>query len=86
MNGAFSGNLCPGGHNSGRRPFFRTLAAVLIVLLALLAACGDTVPEAETARQIGSVPKKTVDKVMEDAGRALRQGADRTREADGGGQ
>jgi hypothetical protein len=59
------------------------MRAILVgATLALLAACGDKVPQSEAAKQIGNQPKQTVDKASQDAAKALQQGSDRTREAD----
>jgi len=46
---------------------------------ALLAACGDKVPESEAARRLGQQPKKIVDRVTTDVGKAMRQGQDSER-------
>jgi len=40
----------------------------------LLAACGDKVPESEAARRLGQQPKKIVDRVTTDVGKAMRRG------------
>ena len=53
---------------------------VLAAALAVLAACGDKVPESQAAKKIGSVPKQTVDRATDDAAKALEQGAQRTRD------
>ena len=59
------------------------MKSILLLATALaLAGCGDKVPQSEAAKKIGSAPKQTVDKVTNDANKALQQGADRTREAD----
>jgi predicted small lipoprotein YifL len=57
-------------------------ALVTVALLGSLAGCGDKVPQSEAAKQIGNAPKQTVDKATQDTGKALQQGADRTRQAD----
>lgn len=51
-----------------------------MALAAVLAACGDKVPESAAARKMGAAPKQTVDKATDDAAKALQQGAERTRE------
>ena len=56
------------------------LRMVLAAALAALAACGDKVPESQTAKKIGAAPKQIVDKASDDAAKALEQGAQRTRE------
>ena len=51
------------------------------LLAAVLAACGDKVPESEAAKKLGEVPKQTEQKARQDVTRALQQGAERTRAA-----
>ena len=51
----------------------RRIEALLVVAL-LLAACGDKVPESETAKRLGQQPKKLVDRVTTDVGSAMQQG------------
>jgi hypothetical protein len=51
-------------------------------VLALVAACGDKVPESEAARKIGQQPKAIVDKTTTDVNKALQQGADSRRDAE----
>ena len=45
----------------------------------LLAACGDKVPESEAAKRLGQQPKKLVDRVTTDVGKAMQQGQDSER-------
>jgi hypothetical protein len=56
----------------------RRIEALLVVAL-LLAACGDKVPESEAARRLGQQPKKIVDRVTTDIGKAMQQGQDSER-------
>jgi hypothetical protein len=51
------------------------LAAVALVLA--LSACSE-----EQSKEIGRIPKKTVDKAAADVDRALRQGTERLRRED----
>ena len=51
----------------------RRIEALLVVAF-LLAACGDKVPESEAARRLGQQPKKIVDRVTTDVGKAMQQG------------
>ena len=44
------------------------------MVLSLVAACGDKVPESEAARRIGQQPKKTVDSVSSKVGNLMQQG------------
>jgi hypothetical protein len=57
----------------------RIVAAV--PLACCIAACGR-VPESEAAKKIGNIPRQTIDKAQDDVGKALQQGAERTRDAD----
>ena len=56
----------------------RRIEALLVVAL-LLAACGNKVPESEAARRLGQQPKKIVDRVTTDIGKAMQQGQDSER-------
>ncbi|TMH81033.1 MAG: hypothetical protein E6H47_15630 [Betaproteobacteria bacterium] len=56
----------------------RRIEALLVIAL-LLAACGDKVPESEAARRLGQQPKKIVDRVTTDVGKAMQQGQDSER-------
>jgi hypothetical protein len=56
----------------------RRIEALLVVAL-LLAACGDKVPESEAARRLGQQPKKILDRVTTDVGKAMQQGQDSER-------
>ncbi len=51
-----------------------------LVALLLLAACGDKVPESKAAKEIGNIPKQTIDKASAGVDAAIQQGADRTKE------
>ena len=57
---------------------------VLMMLCAwsLLAACGDKVPESKAAKEIGNIPKQTVDKASTGVDAAIQQGAERMKEED----
>ena len=44
---------------------------------ALLAACGDKVPESKAAKEIGNIPKQTIDKAASGVDNAMTQGASR---------
>lgn len=54
----------------------------MFLLLGALAACGDKVPESKAAREVGNVPRQTLDKAVTGVDSAVQQGADRTRDAD----
>ena len=55
---------------------------VVVTLVALLAACGDKVPESKAAKDLGNVPKQTLDKASAGVSGAMQQGTDRTRDED----
>ena len=56
---------------------------VLVVLIALgVAGCGDKVPESEAAKQVGNIPKQTLDKVQGGLDQAAQKDAERTHDAD----
>lgn len=58
------------------------MRTLLVLAAALLAACGDKVPQAEASRKLGDQPKQAVDKAVVDTTKALQQGADRATDAD----
>ena len=58
------------------------VSAVAGAALVVLGACGDKVPEAKAAKDIGSVPKQTVDKANAGVASAAAQGADRLKDAE----
>lgn len=51
-------------------------------VLALLAACGDKVPESRAAKDVGNIPKQIVDKATTGVENATTQGADRLKDAE----
>jgi len=50
--------------------------------LALLAACGNKTPESQAAKDVGNIPKQTLDKATTDVNAALQKGADRDKKED----
>ncbi len=50
-------------------------------LALLLVACDAKTPQPENARKIGDAPKQTIDKVVNEANKAIEQGEARTRDA-----
>lgn len=60
---------------------FLSVCAFAVALLAL-AACGNKTPESEAAKEVGRMPKQTVDRARDNAVKALEQGAARNREAE----
>ena len=57
------------------RPRTELLAALALVLA--LTACSE-----EQSKEIGRMPKKTMDKAADDVQKAMQQGADRLRKED----
>ena len=53
---------------------------IAILALGLFAACGDKVPESKAAKDLGNVPKQTIDRVSSGIDGSIQQGADRVRE------
>ena len=56
--------------------------AAVSAALTVLAACGDKVPESKAAKDIGNIPKQTVDKATTGVENAMTQGADRLKDAE----
>ncbi len=56
--------------------------AIVSAALMVLAACGDKVPESKAAKDIGNIPKQTVDKATTGVESAMTQGADRLKDAE----
>jgi predicted small lipoprotein YifL len=57
-------------------------ALLAVAVFAVLAGCGDKVPQSEASKKLGDLPKQAVDKAASDAAKALQQGADRSAGAD----
>ena len=53
-----------------------------ICALVLLVACGDKVPESKAAKELGNVPKQTIDKAVGGVENAMTQGAERLKDGD----
>ena len=56
-------------------------AAILMCVLAL-ASCSEKVPESKAAKELGNIPKQTLDKATTGVESAVQRGVDRTREED----
>ncbi|HEY4374706.1 MAG TPA: hypothetical protein VGN52_22480 [Burkholderiales bacterium] len=52
------------------------------LMLISLAACGNKTPESQAAKDVGNIPKQTVDKASADVNAALQKGVDRDKAAD----
>ena len=57
-------------------------AIFLASALTCLAACGDKVPESKAARELGNIPKQTIDKATTGVDQALTKGAENLKQAD----
>ena len=51
-----------------------------LAALVMLAACGDKLPESKAAKEIGNIPKQTIDKAAGGVDKALTQGAERLKD------
>ena len=51
------------------------------ILAVVLLACEGKTPQFDSARKVGDAPKQTIDKVVNEANKAVEQGQARTREA-----
>jgi len=51
------------------------------ILAVALLACEAKTPQSENARKVGDAPKQTVDRVVNEANKAIEQGEARTRDA-----
>ena len=59
------------------------MKSILLVSLVLgLVACGDKVPESKAAKELGNVPKQTLDKATTGVDQALTKGAENLKQAD----
>lgn len=55
---------------------------VAVLCAVLVAACGDKVPASKAAKELGNVPKQTMDKAVTGVEAGIAQGAERNKEAD----
>ncbi|MFM9970770.1 MAG: hypothetical protein ACKVQK_20450 [Burkholderiales bacterium] len=55
--------------------------AALVFVSAAVLGCDGKTPQSEAAKNVGSAPKQTVDKVVNEANKAIEQGEARTRDA-----
>ena len=46
----------------------------------MMVACGDKVPESKAAKEVGNIPKQTIDRATTGVDSAIQQGADRIRD------
>jgi hypothetical protein len=60
----------------------KTKLLLCCLTLTVLAACGNKVPESEAAKEVGNIPKQTIDKATTDLNANLQKGADRDKKED----
>lgn len=51
-----------------------------LVAWSLLVACAEKVPESKAARDLGNIPKQTIDQASTGVDAAIQRGADRIKE------
>jgi hypothetical protein len=51
-----------------------------LLVMVFIAACGDKVPESKAAKDVGNIPKQSIDRATTGVDSAIQQGADRIRE------
>ncbi len=54
----------------------------MALLVSMVAACGDKVPESAEAKKLGNIPKQTIDNTRANVNKALETGAQRARDED----
>jgi hypothetical protein len=54
----------------------------LMIVAMMLAGCGDKVPESKAAKDLGNIPKQTMDRASTGVDSAIQQGVDRMKEED----
>lgn len=54
---------------------------ISILLAAAILGCDGTTPQSQEAKKIGSAPKQTIDKVVNEANKSVEQGEARTRDS-----
>ena len=55
---------------------------IAVLLVVLLGACGDKLPESEKATALGNAPKQTMERAATGVDNAMQQGTDRIKDAD----
>lgn len=55
-----------------------------VAVTVFMVSCGEHSTEGDVAKKLGAAPKQIVDKTTDDVGQALKQGANRNREAEEG--
>ncbi len=60
----------------------KTKLILCCVCLMVMAGCGDKTPESKAAKEVGNIPKQTIDKATNDTNAALQKGMERDKKAD----
>jgi len=60
----------------------KTKLLLSCLMLVALAACGNKTPESQAAKDVGNIPKQTIDKATNDLNANLQKGADRDKKED----
>lgn len=60
----------------------KTKMLLSCLILMTLAACGNKTPESQAAKDVGNIPKQTLDKATNDTNAALQKGMERDKKAD----
>ncbi|HEX4330413.1 MAG TPA: hypothetical protein VH105_26755 [Burkholderiales bacterium] len=60
----------------------KTKLLLSCLIFMALAACGNKTPESQAAKDVGNIPKQTIDKATNDLNANLQKGADRDKKED----
>jgi predicted small lipoprotein YifL len=60
----------------------KTKAVASLLIFIALAACGDKVPESKAAKDVGNIPKQTLDKAVSGTENAMQKSEDRNKSED----
>jgi len=55
---------------------------LLCACVLLLSACGDKVPESKAAKEVGNIPKQTLDKAVSGTENAMQKSDERNKSED----
>jgi predicted small lipoprotein YifL len=60
----------------------KTKSVFACLVLITLAACGDKVPESKASKEVGNIPKQTLDKAVSGTENAMQKSEDRNKSED----
>ena len=60
----------------------KTKFLLCCVFLSVLTACGNKTPESQAAKDVGNIPKQTMDKAVSGTEAAMQKSADRNKSED----